>query len=297
MDLNEALKHFYHFSFFEKGLSESSVKAYLSDLKQFFDFFKQKALNKITLEDFYFFLSFCKKQNISTNSISRKITSIKSFYFFLESEKIIENSFVEKIDTPKKKSYFPDVLTQKEINLILKKIKKETHQQYRDFFMIKILYALGLRVSELSFLKISDFNLNEGYVKIKGKGDKVRILPLYDQLVLEIEDYLFKTRSFFDKKKNVQYFFLNRLGQKISRVSVWKILSKTLKGFSFKKKITPHTFRHTFATHLIQNGSDMRSVQELLGHSDIKTTEIYTHLVLKDLQEAIKKHHPLYTLT
>ncbi|MFA6281189.1 MAG: site-specific tyrosine recombinase XerD [Candidatus Omnitrophota bacterium] len=278
----------------EKGLSQNSVLSYNQDLKKYVEHLASSGITepaKITSKDISNLL-FALRGKISVSSISRMLSTIKSFHKFLVREKIISTNPVEFIESPKLEKKIPSFFTFEEVNRILKEPNLKNYHGIRDRAIIEIMYATGLRVSEASFLKISDINLELGFIKCKGKGSKERLVPLGKVAEGFVQKYIAEARPKFLGKKISQYLFLAQGGRRLSRQSIWKMIKKTVRLCGIRKKASPHTLRHSFATHLLERGADLRSVQEMLGHSSIITTQIYTHINQTRLKEIHGKFHP-----
>lgn len=225
-------------------------------------------------------------------SIARKITSLKSFFDFLEDRGIIEKNESIRLETPKLEMKLPSVLSVEEVTMIINAVGGKSMAALRDAAMLETLYGAGLRISELLGLKLGEILLDNRFVRIIGKGDKERIVPIGHHAVDAVRQYLRRSRPMLLKKKTSDFLFLNQRGGKMSRMGFWKILKGYVRKTGLRKRITPHTFRHSFATHLLEGGADLRAVQEMLGHADIKTTQIYTHLDREYLKEVHKTFHP-----
>lgn len=278
----------------EKGLSQNSILSYNQDLKKYLGYLEKigiKEPSKVTSKDVSNFL-FDMRKEISVSSISRILSTIKSFHKFLVREKIISSNPVEFIETPKLEKKIPSFFNFDEVGRILKEPNLKEYHGIRDRAMLELMYATGLRVSEVSFLKISDINLDLGFIKCKGKGSKERLVPLGKVAQGFLQKYLDEARNKLLGKKISQYLFLAQGGRRLSRQSIWKMLKKTVRLAGIRKRASPHTLRHSFATHLLERGADLRSVQEMLGHSNITTTQIYTHINQTRLKEIHGKFHP-----
>ncbi|MFA5008738.1 MAG: site-specific tyrosine recombinase XerD [Candidatus Omnitrophota bacterium] len=278
----------------EKGLSQNSILSYSLDLKKYFEYLDKKEIkepSKITPKDISDFL-FVMRSSISVNSISRVLSTVKSFHKFLVREKITQTSPAEFIETPRLDKKIPSFLNFEEVNRILKAPNLHNHQGIRDRAILELMYATGLRVSEVSFLKISDINSELGFIKCKGKGSKERIVPLGKIAKNFLEKYINEARPKLAGKKVSQYIFLAQGARRLSRQSIWKAIRKNVNLAGIRKHTSPHTLRHSFATHLLERGADLRSVQEMLGHSSITTTQIYTHINQTRLKEIHSKFHP-----
>lgn len=278
----------------EKGLARNSILAYTDDLKKYLDYLSDKGIVsplKITRKDISDFLFFLRGK-IAPVSIARILSTIKSFHRFLVREKITTADASDLVESPKLEKKIPSFLTFDEVERLLKAPNLKKSQGLRDRAMIELMYATGLRVSEVSGLRISDLNMEVGFLKCKGKGSKERIVPLGKVAQHFIERYVQEIRPKLLKDKNLPNLFLAQGGRSFSRQSIWKAIKKNVKLASIKKKVTPHTMRHSFATHLLERGADLRSVQEMLGHSSITTTQIYTHINSTRLKEIHSKFHP-----
>ena len=291
-NIDEFLNDFALHISIEKNLSPNTVSGYLKDLEKFKEFLLKKgySLRKIDGEKLTEFILFLKRKNLSSSTIIRILSSLRNFYKFLNAKKKITGKSNLLIESPKSERNLPVVLTREEMEKLLSvKINKKNHT--RNIALLELIYGAGLRVSETSNLKISDINLNEGYMKIKGKGNRERICFLSEKAKIAILNYL-KERNLKKKNQISPYLFLNNRGKRLSRQSIWKIVKEYTKLAGIEKNVKPHTLRHSFATHLLEAGLDLRIVQELLGHKVISSTEIYTHLNRKKIKEDYKKFHP-----
>ncbi|MCF8234629.1 MAG: site-specific tyrosine recombinase XerD [Bacteroidales bacterium] len=283
----------------EKSLSENSVQAYLHDVHMLVDYLKEEGLEigpqKIRLSHLQDFIKKINEIGLNPNSQARIISGLKAFYKYLLLEDIIEADPTELIDAPKTGRKLPDTLSTSEIDAIIATIDRSTPEGERNVAMLETLYSCGLRVSELTGLKISDLYFTEGFLRIIGKGNKERLVPLGKLAADRIRIYMEQIRVHIKvRKEDEDILFLNKRGGKLSRVMVFLIIKNAAEKAGIRKTISPHTFRHSFATHLIENGADLRAVQEMLGHISITTTEIYTHLERSYLRKAIDKYHPRY---
>ncbi|MFA5602943.1 MAG: site-specific tyrosine recombinase XerD [Bacilli bacterium] len=274
----------------EKKLSENTIQSYRNDLEKYITHTK-KNVDSIKKEDITSYIEYLKKNNISSRSIARNITSIKGLHKYLIREKITSYNPSEYIDMPKIKKGLPKSLNTEEINKLLD-IKLNTPYDYRNKAMLELLYASGLRVSELIHLKIHDVNLNMAVVRCMGKGNKERINPLGETAIYYLKQYIDIYRNKLLKGYFTDYLFLNNHGKGITRQGFFKMLKKIAKEQGIKKEFGPHTIRHTFATHLLDGGADLRSIQEMLGHSDISTTQIYTDISNDTIRQNYDKYHP-----
>ncbi|CDO01975.1 tyrosine recombinase XerD [Oceanobacillus picturae] len=294
--LKDALEDYYHFLRIEKGLSDNTLQSYNRDLSHYL-YYTEKVLektdwNQIRRSDIVGFLHILKDDNKSSSTIARHVSSIRSFHQFLVREQLVNQDASLNIETPKKDQKLPDILSLKDIEALLQ-IPAATPLHIRNRAMFELLYATGLRVSELLSLKIGDLHLTMGFVQCFGKGSKERIVPLGNVAIKAIETYLQQARPTLVKnKKDDQAVFVNQHGRPLSRQGFWKILKASAQTAGIKKSITPHTLRHSFATHLLENGADLRVVQEMLGHADISTTQIYTHVTKARLKDIYDSYHP-----
>ncbi|RLC75338.1 MAG: site-specific tyrosine recombinase XerD [Chloroflexi bacterium] len=278
----------------EKGLSSNTVNAYRADLEKYFIFLKKKgkkSLEEVTKEDIIDFL-FSLRETHAISSIARFFSSIRSFYRFLFREKILKTDPTQLIEYPKLEKKIPGVLDFWEVERLLKTPSLRTPQGIRDRAILEVMYATGLRVSELARLRLKDVNIEIGFLRCQGKGSKERIIPLGRIAKKFLEKYLFNARPKLLKGKESEFLFLAQGGHPLSRQSIWKMIKKMVKRAKIKKEVSPHTLRHSFATHLLERGADLRSVQEMLGHASITTTQIYTHINRLRLKEIHRQFHP-----
>lgn len=281
----------------EKNLSNNTVDGYLNDIKRltnYIDYSLEGAnITSIRLTDLQTYLVWLNELGITPRTQARNISSIKSFYKFLIYNNIIESNPATLLELPKLGRKLPVVLSVEEINSIVEAIDLSKPEGHRNKAIIETLYSCGLRVSELIELRLTDIFAAEGFIRVKGKGDKERLVPIGRVALKEISHYLEQTRNkqIVDKSSE-NILFLNRRGKKLTRVMIFTIIKNLAQKAEIKKTISPHTFRHSFATHLIEGGADLRAVQEMLGHESILTTEIYTHLDREYLRQAIFEFHP-----
>ncbi|WP_279159778.1 site-specific tyrosine recombinase XerD [Thomasclavelia cocleata] len=294
MVIIEAINEYRQYLIVEKGLSKNTIIAYISDLKKFSiylnDSFQINKTDDLSKEHIRLYLKELGKTNTSA-SITRKLVSLRMFFNFLIKEKIIDVNIISNFDLPKINKKLPVILSTTEMQEILETIKINDHISCRNRCMLELMYATGLRVSELINLNVSSINLYMGYIKVIGKGDKERIVPIGEIAKIILEIYLNQYRDKFIKKESSLLFFNNH-GNKLSREEFYIILKQVINKTSINKKISPHTIRHSFATHLLENGADLRSIQELLGHSDISTTTIYTHISNQKIKNEYQQFHP-----
>ncbi len=279
----------------EKGLSANTIESYSLDLTRYLDFLKKSGISEISEEDTSHILKHLielRKEGLNARSRARHLVTLRGFYKFLVHEKIFENDPAHMVDLPKPGLKLPDVLSVEEIQELLKVPDLTTPRGQRDAAMLELLYAAGLRVTELIQLKIQDINLEAGFVRVFGKGSKERIVPIGHFARETVRDYLTYGRPFLLKTYQSRYLFVARAGNPMTRQGFWKLVKQYASKAGLLKKITPHTFRHSFASHLLEAGADLRSVQLMLGHVDISTTQIYTHVVREQLQKLHEKYHP-----
>lgn len=275
---------------YECKYSKNTIDSYMYELKAYQIYFKNKNILSINNEEIKKYIQKSSAKNKNT-SISHKITVLKSFYNFLLDDELITKNPCISLKMPKKAKLLPIYLTIEEINKLLD-LKLETSYNYRDKAILELLYATGIRISELVNLKINNIFFNEDLIRVLGKGNKERIVPITSEAKKHLDQYIYTYRPIILNGKNTEYVFINRYGKPISRQSVFKFIKLECLKKGIKKDISPHTIRHTFATHLLQNGADLRVIQELLGHSDITTTQIYAHLVNEQLKNDYKEYHP-----
>lgn len=294
---NETIENFSNFLKFERNFSDNTLDAYIRDIKKLKTFSEEKldhvTPDKISYENLQEYLVVLSKEKISERTQARWISSIKSFFKYMLEEELREDNPAALLEGPKLGLYLPDTLSFEDVEKIANAIDLSTDLGIRNQCMIEVLYGCGLRVSELIDLKISDINFKEKFIKVQGKGKKVRYIPLAEYTSEMIKNYIKNVRSKNKiNKKYEDFLFLNSRGTSMSRVIVFIIIKELVEKAGIRKNISPHTFRHSFATHLLQNGVDLRFIQEMLGHSSITTTEIYTHLNTDELHNVILKFHP-----
>ena len=297
MTWTEKIKDFESFLKYERNFSDNTLDAYLRDIRKLSDYaeFHLDGTGplEISYENIQEYLFQLSKQKFSERSQARWISSIKAFFKYLAEDEAREDNPTTLLESPKLGLYLPDTLSFEDVERIIKAINISTDLGRRNQCMIEVLYGCGLRVSELIDLKISNINFKELYLKVDGKGDKSRFVPLATYTAKLIKEYIQEIRSKYKiNKKCEDVLFLNSRGSAMSRVIVFIIIKELTEKAGINKKISPHTFRHSFATHLLQNGADLRYIQEMLGHSSITTTEIYTHLKNEELRDVILNFHP-----
>lgn len=283
----------------EKSLSENSVEAYVHDIEKFTQFLitnkEEKKPNEIELADLGNFLKWINELGMTPASQARIISGLRSFYKFCRQEQISQTDPTALLEAPRLPKHLPDTLSYAEIEKIISIIDLSTPEGMRNRAIIETLYSCGLRVSELVNLKLSCLYFDAGYVRITGKGDKERLVPVGNSAMKYIKIYLENIRVHISVKPgNEDIVFLNRRGRKLSRVMIFMIIKEAAKKAGITKNISPHTFRHSFATHLVEGGADLRAVQEMLGHESIITTEIYTHLDREYLRDTLQQFHPAF---
>jgi len=280
---------------FEKNLSENSISSYKNDLNAFLTFLDDAGVTDLNDADNLHIINFFKLLNtmgLSSTSAARYFSSLKGFFTYIFRNKYILKNPIEKMTAPKLSKKLPQVLSVAEVDLILSKPNIEDKFGLRDKAMLEILYACGLRVSELIDLKISNLYFTEEVIRVFGKGSKERFVPIGSSAVKWVTKYLEESRPAITKMNSEGYVFLSVRGRKFSRMGVWKIVDRYLKEAEIHKDVHPHTFRHSFATHLLEGGADLRAVQEMLGHADISTTQIYTHIDRDYIIQVHKQFHP-----
>ena len=283
------LRSFLDSLYIEKGLSKNTISSYKNDISSFSSWCDKELLDLLKITDLNLnnYISNLFSIGLKSSSINRKISSIKHFYLFLLKKKVIKNSPVDEIAIPKQEKYLPTSMSEDEVECLLGSPKSSIKIERRDKAMIEILYATGMRISELVNLKLTDIDFNRSVLKVLGKGSKERLVPYGEKAAEALRIYL-EDRKKLDSKD----VFLSNRGTRITRGAFWQRIKIYIKRENLKSSISPHTLRHAFATHLLNRGADLRSVQILLGHSDLSTTQIYTHIAKKRLGEILKKHHP-----
>lgn len=297
MSWKNYIKEFRSHILFEKSLSENTFESYQRDVKKLVSFLEmnesKSSPSKIKTEEIREFIHWIAEMGLSAKSQARIISSLKSFFNYLVIENVIQENPAHNLENPKIGTYLPETLTIIEIDKLISFIDLSHPQGNRNKAIIEVLYSCGLRVSELINLKISLLFLKEGFIKVQGKGNKERLIPIGKSAISLIETYFEANRNNQKiKEGNSDYMFLNRNGSKLSRVMIFTIVKNLVELSGIKKNVSPHTFRHSFATHLIEGGANLRAVQEMLGHESITTTEIYTHLDSDYIKESIISFHP-----
>ena len=293
--MRQDLDDFLHYLVVEKGLAINTIHAYRRDLGRLIIFLEEEgcpSLAAVTREHILAFLLVLRKEKKASSTINRHLSAIRAFFRFLVQEGRCPTDPTAHIETPKTEKKLPHVLSVAEVEKLLNAPKPTTPLGQRDQAMLEMLYATGVRVSELVTLKLDDVHLDLGFVKCMGKGSKERIIPLGQMAIEAIRLYVNNGRRILNKTKREDTLFLNHHGRPLSRQGFWKIIKQYAAQAGIKKRITPHTLRHSFATHLLENGADLRAVQEMLGHADISTTQIYTHVSKVRLRDVYAQAHP-----
>lgn len=294
--MKDDVNDFLHYLIVERGLAKNTVIAYRRDLEDYTAFLKEKesltSLNDVIRGHIIQYLMSLKQQGRASTTLARHIASIRTFHQFLLREKKADQDPSVHVETPKTERKLPKVLSMQEVEALLDVPRTKTAFGLRDQAMLEVLYATGLRVSELVQLDIGDAHLTMGFVRCIGKGNKERIIPLGKTAAQSLNRYLEGGRGALLKRKQSEALFLNHHGGRLSRQGFWKILKGLAREANIMKDLTPHTLRHSFATHLLENGADLRAVQEMLGHADISTTQIYTHVTKARLKDIYTAYHP-----
>jgi integrase/recombinase XerD len=280
---------------FERSMSPNTIESYSRDVKELFAWLKDTGIARpedAKGEDLCRWVGAMAEREISKRSQARAISSVKSLYDFLDKEGRITKSPCDALDSPKMQRYLPVVLSVDEVSAIINSVDLSKPEGHRNKAMLEMLYSCGLRVSELITLKISDLFFDEGFIRVLGKGSKQRLIPVGEYAVSAVNLYLDQRRTLPVERGSEDFLFLNRRGRPLTRQMVFKIVTDQAAAAGIGKTISPHTFRHSFATHLVENGADLRVVQQMLGHESILTTEIYTHIDSAKWQESILKYHP-----
>ncbi|MFN0257199.1 site-specific tyrosine recombinase XerD [Pedobacter ureilyticus] len=297
MNNRSYLKGFAAYLKLERSLSENSINAYTNDVEKLFQYFdanhKEVTLTAIKLKDLREFLIWLNELGAEASTQARVISGIKSFFTYLLQEELVVDDPAALLETPKIARKLPDTLSTHEIDLLIEAIDASKPDGMRNKAIMEVLYGCGLRVSELTELKISNLFAESEFIKVVGKGNKERIVPIGATALKLIQIYIDEVRVHASVKRgNEDYIFLNRFGAKLSRISIFNLIKSLAVAAGIKKSISPHTLRHSFATHLIEGGADLRAIQEMLGHASITTTEIYTHLDRDYLKTVITEFHP-----
>ncbi len=293
--MTEFLELFLDFLSIEKGLSKNTLMAYQRDLERYLSFLKKNGVSSIDSVNRKMIMDFLLKERdrgLNASSVARGLVAIRMFHRFLTEEGKIKEDVTEVLEAPKLWKHLPDYLSIQEIEALLKSPNLRKAQGIRDQACLELMYATGLRASEVADLKTGHINFETSYLRITGKGEKQRIVPMGRSARDSVKKYLERVRSKWVKDGDQDALFVSRSGKKLSRQTIWMILKKYIRNAGLKKRVYPHILRHSFATHLLENGADLRVVQELLGHSDISTTQIYTHVERSRLKSIHQKFHP-----
>lgn len=293
--MDKYIKSFLEYLLVEKGLSANTLEAYRRDISRLNKYLTAKKIEQmadVTKDTLAAYLYYLKKEGQSPSTVAREIASIRSFFRYLCLDGVLEKDPSITLENPRLPKKLPQVLTEEDTNTLLAKPIKMDHLQLRNLAILELLYATGMRVSELVNLNLAQLDLDLAFVRCIGKGNKERVIPIGAIAIKALEVYLRESRPLLLKNVSERALFLNNHGRRLTRQSYWKIIKEQARDTGINSGITPHTLRHSFATHLLANGADLRSVQELLGHSDISTTQIYTHLTQGRLKEVYQHTHP-----
>lgn len=294
MDNKKLVTEYLQYVRVERGLATNTITSYRQDLTKYLTYLKQQKITATTVSHFEIlnYLTYLNQRGSSQNSIIHMVTSLRKFYQYLIQVHVITSNPMEKVVMPKKKQHLPDVLSVADVELILATPDVKTPLGIRNRAMLEMMYATGLRVSEIVNLKISDLHFELGLLQTLGKGDKERVVPIGDLAIEWVARYYHNVRPTQLKGNESVYLFLNDHGHQLTRQGIWKIIKQIVRQAGITKDVSPHTLRHSFATHILENGADLRIVQELLGHADISTTQIYTHITNERARAVFNKAHP-----
>ena len=293
--MNEEINDYLHYLTIERGLSLNTRKSYERDLLQYLHYLEDEQITSWQDVDRYVVINYLEKMHDEKKApatVTRMITSLRRLHQFLRQERLTDHDPMQHIDTPNKVQKLPSTLSLTEVERLIETPDTTKNLGIRDRAILEVMYATGMRVSELVGLKLSDLHLSLGLVQTLGKGDKERIIPLGDYAIQWLERYLDEARPLLVANPSETHVFVNHHGTGLSRQGIWKNLKQLVREAGINKEVTPHTLRHSFATHLLENGADLRTVQELLGHADISTTQIYTHITKKRMTDVYKQHFP-----
>ena len=291
---NDILSKYKVYLRLEKSLSDNTVSAYLADISKLFQFLKDEQIHPldVTLDNLETFSANLRDLGIQPPTQPRILSGIRSFYHYLILEDYLQADPSELLESPQTGLHLPEILTLEEIDTLIESIDLSTNEGQRNRTILETLYSCGLRVSELCNLKLSDLYLEEGFIKVEGKGSKQRLIPISPRAIRELQLYFLDRNQISIKKDYEDYVFISKRGKNISRITVFHIIKTLAEAIGMKKTISPHTFRHSFATHLLEGGANLRAIQCMLGHESIGTTEIYTHIDKNRLRSEIIEHHP-----
>ena len=299
--MRQVIGDFLNYLKVEKGFSQNTIVAYRNDLNQLAGFIEEEAAKSGSIPPWASFgrqsmLSYLldlRQRNYATTTVARKVAAARSFFSFMVAEGIIKANPIQEVRSPKIGKSLPKPISFSQVRLLLEQPSKlSTPEAKRDKAMLELLYASGMRVSELVSLNLSDVDLEGGYVRCFGKGNKERVIPIYEQAVLAVKEYIGKTRPELVHNDDERALFLNPRGDRLTRQGFWQKLKEYAKSANLEPEVTPHTLRHSFATHMLNGGADLRSVQELLGHANISTTQVYTHLTSEHIRRSYEQSHP-----
>jgi len=292
ISMNEFISTYTDFLKIEKRQSPNTIASYQHDINYFASYLLDKKLIGVNADDVRSFLVFLREKGLASSTVARYLSSLKSFYRYLFVEKLILDNPIEIIESPCPWRKLPNVLSAEEVDALIASPDIKTSDGLRDLAMLELLYATGLRVTELISLKLSAVDLSVGYLRTLGKGSKERVVPFGDAAKIAIEEYVLRVRPLLSKNTQSTDLFLTRRGTAMTRQGFWKILKKYITKAKISGNVSPHTLRHAFATHLLERGADLRSVQQMLGHSDISSTQIYTHILKERMREVHDRFHP-----
>ena len=292
--LPELVEDFREYLTLGRNLSPNTIKSYTFDLKHLYEYAADQGLEvlKLTYPDLEHFLAYLADLGLDTRSMARVVSGVRAFYRYLFVEEIIESNPTDLLETPRIGRRLPEVLTVEEIDRMINSIDLSTSHGVRNAAMLELLYSCGLRVSECCELRFQDLSLEHKYLRVMGKGSKERLIPMSDTAVARIMDYIPIRQEIREKPGCHDFLFLSRLGRPLSRQMVFMVIKELAKEVGIQKSISPHTLRHSFATHLLEGGASLSAIRDMLGHADIATTEIYTHVELTGLRDEILTHHP-----
>ncbi|MGH9681172.1 MAG: site-specific tyrosine recombinase XerD, partial [Candidatus Acidiferrales bacterium] len=288
------IRTFLNYIRIEKGLSQNTLEAYARDLRKFAAFAGKRGLTEVTVErgDIVDFLGTLYRRGLDSRSVARHLVTLRHFFRFSLTEGVVREDPAATIESPKFRNSLPDFLSVEEVDRLLRQPDASSVAGLRDKAMIELMYSTGLRVSELCSVRVDDLQIEEGCLRCIGKGNKERLVPVGRQALEAVQKYMRESRPKLLRDKTSAHLFVSQRGRKLNRIAFWKILSDYGRKAHLRKALTPHMLRHSFATHLLDRGADLRSVQMMLGHSDISTTQIYTHVVEERLKQVYKAHHP-----
>lgn len=296
MDKDKHIKAFESFLKYEYSASDNTVEAYLHDVKDFYEFTAGRE-EPYSLKEIIGFMTELRIRGCSVETLLRRLSGLSAFFDFLITEHELKINPVTLVTKPKKWEKLPSFLDFKEVDELLKAPDVSTHLGFRDQVMLETMYSSGIRVSELVSIRLNDIDMKRGIFKVTGKGSKERLVPFYESLREKMESYLAVRKEYFVKESDNGYLFLSRTGKKLDREYFWMIVKKYCEKIGITKHVSPHTLRHSFATHMLTNGADLRTIQLFLGHSDLSTTEIYTHVTTDKTRNIMNECHPRFSRT